>query len=133
MVDGEFTDRNSGFSVVFDDDGRVAYAYLLDDHASLVADVWLYNRCETPVQPEWTSPENMPFANSLAFSKDHAGFSVVGDISDVSVRWTNGEIIEAQVLIRGELFARLVEGSKPGWCSMAKKDGPLAKVLMPEP
>lgn len=101
MVYGEFTDRNSGYSVVFDDDGRVAYAYLLDDHASIVADVWLYNRCETPAQPESTSPENMPFANSLAFSKNHAGFSVVGDISDVSVRWTNGEIIEAQVLIRG--------------------------------
>lgn len=129
MVDGIFTDHKSGFSVIFDDDGRVAYAYLLDEQGSMVADVWLYNCCETPEQPEWASPDNMPFANSLAFSRDHTSFSGVGDISDVSIHWPDSQDIEAQVNIRGELFARLVEGSKPGWCCMAKKDGPLAKVL----
>lgn len=130
ICDGQFTDSRTGYSVIFDDDGRVAYAYLLNPKGELVADVWLYNRCKTPESPEWKNPDRMPFANSAAYSKDHTDFFGVEHISDVSVHWLAGEVIEAQINIRGNHFASLAEGDKPGWCCMAKKDGPLAKVLM---
>ena len=74
----------TGYSAVFEDDGKVAYAYLLDD-GRIVADVWLYNRA-------------------------------AGQIT-------------LHVLIRGQLHATLAPGTKPGWCKLAAKDGPLASVL----
>lgn len=127
--DGKFVDPSSGYSVVFDDDGRVAYAYLLNSDGTIVADVWLYNRCETPSKPEWPHRENMPFANPEAYSKDHTAHVNVSDITDVHIEWDTGDSVGARVMIRNQLFAVLAEGTKPGWCCMAKKDGPLAKVL----
>lgn len=128
--DGKFTDQKSGYSVIFDDDGRVAYAYLINPEGKITADVWLYNRCETPFEPEWPDPEKMPFANPVDYSKDHADFISVDNISDVAVDWSsNSTTIEAIVIIREKQFAILVDGAKPGWCCMARKDGPLAKVL----
>ena len=98
----------------------------------IAADVWLYNRDVTPLKPEWPDPEKMPFANPVDYAKDHAQFSGVDDISDVGISWDRSDqaAIEASVFLRGELFAVLVEKVKPGWCCMAKKDGPLAKVLV---
>lgn len=124
-----FTDQKSGYSVVFDDDGRVAYAYLLNHQGNIISDVWLYSQCKTPKEPEWKTSNNMPFANSVEYSKEHTGFSKVDEMSDISIDWHSDELIEARVLIRRELFAVLQEGEKPGWCCMAKKSGPLAKVL----
>lgn len=130
--DGRFTDKTTGYSVIFDDDGRVAYAYLLSPEEKIAADVWLYNRDVTPLKPEWPDPEKIPFANPVDYAKDHAQFSGVDDISDVGISWDRSDqaAIEASVFLRGELFAVLVEKVKPGWCCMAKKDGPLAKVLV---
>jgi hypothetical protein len=129
--EGEFLDEVSGFSVYFEDDGRVAYAYLLDPGGDIVGDIWLYNRCNTPIEPEWRSPDNMPFANPADYAKDHRGFIPVSDISEVDVRWINqaGEFIKAGIFIRDNLFAILTKRAKPGWSIMAAKDGPLAKVL----
>jgi len=53
----------------------------------------------------------------------------VNDISDVFVEWHDAPMPGAHVFIRGELFAILLEGGRPGLSRMAKKDGPLAKVL----
>ncbi len=128
--DGKFTDENSGYSIIFDDDGRVAYAYLLNSKEEITADVWLYNRCATPVEPEWPDPEKMPFANPISYAEDHSKFSGVNDISDLSVNWIdNSNAIEARIFVKNKLFSVLVEQVKPGWCCLAKKDGPLAKVL----
>lgn len=130
--DGKFIDNRTGYSTVFNDDGRVAYAYLLDETESIVGDVWLYNRCSTPVEPEWKEPENMPFANPQAYVNGitHDVFQVVDTISDVNVAWGNESgRVKANILIHNELFATLIEGIKPGWSALASKDGPLAKVL----
>jgi len=129
--DGKFIDAESGFSVVFDDDGKVAYSYMLDQDESIIADVWLYNRCEAPSEPEWRDPDNMPFANPVGFVKDEVKMVVANNIEDVRVDWnlSGDNLIQASVYIRKSLVAILVEGAKPGWSSMALKDGPLAKVL----
>ena len=120
------------YSVYFDDDGRVAYAYLLNQVGRIVADVWLYNRCDTPVEPEWRDPARMPFANPKAYvhESEHHAFRAVQAIADVRVNWcVEGENAKAQVIIRGKLFATLLEGRKPGCSLLACKDGPLAMVL----
>ncbi|MEO0912171.1 MAG: hypothetical protein AAFY59_04175 [Pseudomonadota bacterium] len=123
-----FADPRSGFSVVFEDDGRVAYAYLLDGNDRIVGDVWLYNRCVAPLEPEWISPDGMPFANPVGYAREDAGFLPVEEIGDVSVSWSAAPVA-AVVHLRGARFARLMEGSKPGWCVLALKDGPLARVM----
>ena len=130
--DGRFTDEESGYSLVFDDDGRVAYAYLQDSDGRLVGDAWLYNRGISPTQPEWKNPENMPFMNPVDFVNQarHDEFRLVESILDVRVDWSEvGEKVKARVLIRNEPIAILLEGAKPGWCLLAGKDGPLARVL----
>ncbi|QUJ67380.1 hypothetical protein KDD30_15295 [Photobacterium sp. GJ3] len=111
--DGRFIDNRTGYSTIFDDDGRVAYAYLLDETDSIVGDVWLYNRCSTPVEPEWKEPENMPFANPQAYVNGitHDVFQVVDTISDVNVVWGNESgRVKVNILIHDELFATLIEG-----------------------
>lgn len=84
--DGKFSNPNSGYSVVLDDDGRVAYAYLLNKDGAIVSDVWLYNRCLPPSEPEWKNPEKMPFANPIGFVKAIQDFSPIQNISEVSVQ-----------------------------------------------
>ena len=129
--DGKYKDAESGFSVIFDDDGRVAYAYLLNESETIVSDVWLYNRCAPPSEPEWKTPEKIPFANPIGFAKDSKKFIPVNDISEVRVQWgiSGDGAVKASVFIRDDLFASLVEGEKPGWSILAAKNGPLAKVL----
>ncbi|MEH6447821.1 MAG: hypothetical protein V7765_04085 [Oleispira sp.] len=130
--DGVFLDDRTGYSVIFDDDGRIAYAYLLDSNGSIVSDVWLYNRCNTIDEPEWKAQGNMPFSNPKAYvnSAAHDVFQLIDNISDVKVNWGGraGNVI-ADIFVRQCLFAKLVEGVKPGYSLLAGKDGPLAKVL----
>jgi hypothetical protein len=126
----KFHDERSGYSVVFDDDGRVAYAYLLDQQGSIVGDVWLYNRCDTPLEPEWAEPSELPFANPFEYVKGVKDFAPVNDASEVKVEWNlspNG--LSSRIFIRGELFGVLIEGATPGWSVLAAKSGPLAKVM----
>lgn len=40
------TSRDPQYSAVFEDDGEVAYGYLLSD-GQIISDVWLYNRDDT--------------------------------------------------------------------------------------
>jgi hypothetical protein len=122
------TDEHSGHSAVFEDDGRVAYAYLLDGD-DIVADVWLYNRAATPEQPE-RDPSRMPFLNPRGFASGEQ-FPPVADESEVAFSWSRGAAGQTalRVFIRGDYHAMLVPGSKPGWCKLAARDGPLASVL----
>lgn len=131
--DGRFFHNGEGsHSVIFDDDGRVAYCYLLNPEGRVVSDVWLYNRCCTPLEPEWKDPEKAPFANPKTYTNesDHDDFIAVDDISDVKVEWCDvGEKIIARIFIRDDFFASLTEGIKPGCSLFAFRDGPLAKML----
>jgi len=123
------TDQHTGYSAVFEDDGRVAYAYLLDED-KIVADVWLYNSVAAPEQPEWRDPSNAPFLNPRGFASDDR-FPPVADESEVAFSWsheTAGQPV-LRLFIRGDYHAMLIPGSKPGWCKLAARNGPLASVL----
>jgi hypothetical protein len=61
-----FQSPKSTVHLTFEDDGKVAYAYLKKDN-EIVGDLWLYNRCKTPVKPEWKDKKNIPFANSKEY------------------------------------------------------------------
>ena len=128
---GQFHDPDRGFSVIFEDDGRVAYAYLLDADNTILADVWLYNRCESPSSPEWGDPARAPFANPSEYVRSDLNVAAVDDISDVTVTWHHDETATptAAVHIRGDRFAVLRPGDRPGASLLAAKDGPLAKIL----
>lgn len=117
-------------AVIVEDDGRVAYAYMFGKDGTICGDVWLYNRCPTPIEPEWYDPANLPFANSASFVNESSGFLPPGSDHDFSVAWEEaGEVLIAKVFLHGDYFARLEAGAKPGWSTLATKDGPLAQVL----
>ncbi|MDX8354084.1 hypothetical protein [Cognatiyoonia sp. IB215182] len=115
-------------SLILDDDGKTGYAYLLDAAGKIVGDCWLYNRSAAPLQDEWTSPDNMPFANSAAYIISEAadGFGPIDTDRDLRLEWIDQGV---EVLVQERLFARLIVGAKPGWSRLAAKDGPLALTL----
>ena len=122
---------DTGYSAVFEDDGRVAYAYLLNENR-IVSDVWLYNRIAAPQEPEWRDRSKAPFANPQGFAASEP-FPPVASEAEVAFAWsrgTEGQVI-LRVFIRGSYHAALVPGRKPGWCRLALRDGPLASVPTP--
>jgi hypothetical protein len=128
----QFDNAALGYSVIIDDDDRVAYAYLIYDD-SVVGDVWLYNCGQSPDLPEWHDRGSAPFCNPREYAGD-TRFSQIDNLGEVSVTWiqTDGALTSANVFIRGEMIARLAPGKKPGWSLNASKDGPLAYVLNSE-
>jgi hypothetical protein len=74
------------YGLTFDDDGRVAYAYLKKGNV-IVGDVWLYNRCETPAIPEWKDRNNIPFANCKGYMSEQAKIKNPVGPDDVHVEW----------------------------------------------
>lgn len=116
------------FSVKIEDDGRVAYAYLMygDD---VTGDVWLYNQGPAPATSFWY-PEDKPFLNPAEYLPGEAFVWPVTTRADIRCEWTEtGDgIIEVDILIHGNFIAQLTPGAKPGWSVLVAKDGPLALV-----
>lgn len=125
----DYTSPDRDYRLTFDDDGRVAYAYLkhLD---KIVGDVWIYNRCEVPDRPEWGDRTRAPFANPVAYTRADGRMRDPVRLDDVRVRWDfeDGRVT-AYIDIRGDLVASLGEGDRPGRSKFATKDGPLARRL----
>ena len=116
--------------VVIEDDGRVAYAYMLDGQNSIVADLWLYNRCPAPAEPEWDNPNNAPFANPSAFVSRTETPEFPASTQDLFVKWsTLSDATVVEVFLKGQWIGKLKEGMKPGWARFAKIDGPLALAM----
>ena len=111
-------------AVVLEDDGRVAYAYLLADE-EIVADVWLYNGAPTPAEVDFDDEEAMPFLNPRPFASDRQPAALRED-SAVRCRWLEDGV---EVSVDGELLARLHAGDRPGQSRAAAQDGPLARPL----
>jgi hypothetical protein len=127
----KYSSAGSDYSVVVEDNGRVAYAYLLRGTV-VVGDVWLYNRGLAPREPEWTDRSRLPFANPSDFA-DETPVDPIRSREDIGCEWDFSDVAELEevrVLLRGVLVARLKPGSKPGWSKMAIKDGPLARRLI---
>lgn len=128
------SDTASGYSVMVEDDGHVAYAYLQDTVGEFLADVWLYNRAETPVEPEWHDRTKMPFLNPAPYVRTDVVLTCMEEPSDISVHWEalEQDMIRAWVYLHKKLVGVLVPGAKPGWSLLAARDGPLARRFTEE-
>jgi hypothetical protein len=111
-------------TVVLEDDGKVAYAYLLE-HDEVVGDVWLYNVATTPDTVDWKDRNAMPFLNPRKYCLDGHGPTLRND-SAVICHWSDDSV---DVVIEGVRMARLARGAKPGWSRLASARGPLAQPL----
>ena len=118
---------NGRRAIVLEDDGRVAYAYLLEGD-EIVGDVWLYNVAPTPETVNWRDRASTPFLNPRKYCAEESVPQLRGD-STVSCQWSEEG---AEVTIDGVRMARLVRGSKPGWSRLAASPGPLARPLNEE-
>lgn len=117
------------FSVIVEDDGRVAYAYLMK-HTTIVGDVWLYNQEKAPDQIDWNNKELTPFLNP----KEYVGENIqpVRFSEEITPEWSltkEKRLYFVSIIINNKLIAKLSEESKPGWSSLVVKNGPLAKIL----
>lgn len=124
-----YTSEEFGYSVVIEDDNRVAYAYLMRDK-KIVGDVWLYNRGEPPNEPEWRDTSMMPFANAREYAREYS-IQVIPDLASIVVSWLGSKdgLQKVELHVDNEIFAAIAPGARPGWSRNAIKDGPLAQVL----
>ncbi len=125
----DFHCPRGSYRLTFEDDGRVAYAYL-KGNGDVVGDVWLYNRCPAPETPEWSDRSKIPFANPRDFMND--GGRMLRDVraENVQVNWEyEGDSPVAYVYVFEDLYGVVGVGDKPGYARHATKDGPLARVM----
>jgi hypothetical protein len=124
-----FNNSNPIYSVVIEDDGRVAYAYLLEDN-NIIGDIWLYNQIEPPMTGEW-KVEDMPFLNPSEFLKNNVSILPIMYENEVDCKWgevIDGQLTEVVISLSNDIIAKMCSGSNPGWSTQVSKDGPLAKV-----
>jgi len=126
-----FEAPDGGLSLVVEDDGRVAYAYLHRAN-EVVAHVWIYNRCPASSDPEWDDPSKLPFANSSEYMSEDGYVMGPVDRGDVVVTWESDESGAdpvAYIYLFEDLVAVIGVGDKPGYARFAIKDNPLAQVM----
>lgn len=125
QISCEFDDN---YSVLIEDDGRVAYAYLLA-YGDVVGDVWLYNQQPAPTYSNWHEQE-MPYLNPVEYIDKKITISPIKAKNEVRCEWTeaNDGLIEVAIWLKDKFIAQMESGSKPGWSVLVVKDGPLAQV-----
>lgn len=132
-VIGDYASPCGRFKLAFDDDGKAAYAYLKQGK-TILGDVWVYNRCLTPDEPEWKDRTKLPFANCKTYMTEEGRLCKPVALNDIRVEWQYaGEQPTAYVYLFGDLVAKVGVGDKPGYSRFAARDGPLAKVLVIDP
>ncbi len=132
MVD--FKSPCGQYVLVFEDDGKVAYGYLKDlrirQGDPIVGEVWLYNRSQTPAEPEWTDRTKIPFANSSEYISDGGRLGKLVHPDDIRVTWEDDEHGPiAYVYIYDDLFGVVGVGDRPGYARHATKSNRLARVM----
>jgi hypothetical protein len=117
------------YSVLIEDDSRVAYAYLMEGEDT-VGEVWLYNQQPAPTNSNWHE-QQPPYLNTEEYIDKSVRVFPLTDKSQLYVEWTespdNGAV-EVAIYIREKFIAQISSGSKPGWSTLVIKDGPLALV-----
>jgi len=119
-----FDDPERSRALILEDDGRVAYAYLLEDER-IVSDVWLYNVANTPSSVDWKDRSAMPFLNPEGMVRNET-FTRLTPCAAIECKWLTDTV---EVSIGGVLMARLAPGARPGWSRLASRRGPLAIPL----
>ena len=119
---------DENYSVLIEDDGRVAYAYLLA-YGDVVGDVWLYNQAEAPANANWHE-QSLPYLNPAEYLNKEVSITPIKAEKEVRCDWTetNDGLIEVAIWLRDKFIAQIESGSKPGWSVLVIKDGPLAQV-----
>ena len=122
----EFCEANQKYSVIIEDDDRVAYAYLLCER-EIIGDVWLYNKISTPATANWKDFNEIPFLNPKEFEYEKIAPILINDKLDIEWELTpEMDLLRAKIYIRLKLIAILAPNFKPGWSCIVTKDGPLA-------
>ena len=122
--------NNPEFSIIIEDDGKVAYAYMINDN-KIIADVWLYNCKAAPTVTKWDK-NKMPFLNPMEFLDTSRHATRIRKAEDVSIDWKNindNKLIEATISVNNGVLAKLLPGARPGWSAIVSKDGPLANKM----
>jgi hypothetical protein len=130
----EFTCDDGLHKCVVEDNGRVAYAYLIRDN-KMIGDLWLYNQAESPAEPEWRDRTKMPFLNPASFVDVGTMAEPLQSSDDIAAEWElggDGVATKLALYLHGQLYGILAPMVKPGWCIAVLKDGPLAKRLTPD-
>nr|WP_294943609.1 hypothetical protein [uncultured Mucilaginibacter sp.] len=119
---------DDAYAVVVEDNGRVAYAYLLF-YEDIVSDVWLYNNALTPAG-SFINTDEIPALNPADYIKKDTMITPISEEGQVYCDWdeSDDDGIEVGVTLRGKFIAELRHGAKPGWNVIVAKDGPLALV-----
>lgn len=128
----DFRSPCNQYLLTFEDNGRVAYAYLKEirNDNNIVGYVWLYNRCQTPFEPEWTDQNKIPFAISQGYAYDGARMNKKIKVQDVLVDWEYEENNPvAYVYLFEDLYGVIGVGDKPGYARYVSHSSPLAKVM----
>ncbi|MEQ1934081.1 MAG: hypothetical protein ABL962_09400 [Fimbriimonadaceae bacterium] len=111
--------------IMIEDDGRVCYAYFMKG-AHTTGHVWLYNVSPAPSSIEEQERGVAPL-NPAPLVKAIIGPRPTRS-EDIEGNWLINEenAVECGIYIFGHLTARLADGERPGYCSNAAEDGPLA-------
>lgn len=128
LIDLSVTNELNGDSVRVRDDGQVAYAYYLRG-GEVRGQVWLYNRVPAPEDDPWEWAEAVaPFLNSARYAIADEALPLRSEDFDFRFLFRD-EVWTAAVYVRGKRWAIVGEGTLPGWCALAREDGPLALRL----
>ena len=124
-----FASADGSYTVTFEDNGKVAYAYLKKD-GIITSAVWLYNRCATPDIAEWSDRRNIPFANCEGYMTPEGRILEPIGSQDVLVDWDyeNGMPV-AYICIFEDLCGVLDSQSRVGFARFAAKNSPIAQVM----
>lgn len=132
MLFVEFDAAESNIKLIIEDDGSVAYAYLVDS-GKIVADVWLYNRAEAPREAEWKlgPPKNRPFLNAADYICNPFPFEIPQRAEQFGAEWfmSKEKKIGVRVLSNGYTIGEMLYDETPGRAVAARKSGPLAQTF----
>jgi hypothetical protein len=115
---------NGTRAVVFEDDGRTAYAYLLEDERT-VSEVWLYNVGQDPEAVDFGNSTALPFQNPKADCTAEKLPRLI-ETSRLQCRWLPERV---ELVVDEVLWARLEPGAKPGWSRGSGVANALARPL----
>jgi hypothetical protein len=131
-IEAIIENEGSPDSVFIEDDGEVAFAYFRKRSREITGFVWLYNRARAPedlIERSNSSPPLNPsgFVSTLPFV-------LPSDDSEFEVHWLQHRgVWQAAIYIRNRIHAIVGDGDVPGWCILASRDGPIARILeLPE-
>lgn len=119
--------RNQEFSVAIEDNGKVAYAYLLRND-KIISELWLYNRGNAQYD-NWDdlSEDDLPPQNL-----DYLIEKTIEPISsnkDINIKWIFNDATntKAYIYIHNELIGSLESKEPIGFSKLVLQDTPIAK------